>query len=57
MNLLSIEKSQAVILGFVALIILIIVILSVRKWGWKFLIFWIIAEFFAYLFISDAILN
>lgn len=55
MNLLGIQEAQGVILGIVALIILIIVIFSVKKWGWKSLIYWLIAGFIAYLLISDAV--
>jgi predicted cobalt transporter CbtA len=57
MFLLSIQEAQAVILGFAALIILIIIIFSVRKWGWKSLIFWLIIGFIAYLLISNVILG
>ncbi len=57
MRLLNIQESQGIILGFVALIILVIIILSIKKWGWKSLIFWLIVGFIAYLLISDAVLN
>ena len=50
MRLLNIQESQGIILGFVALIILVIIILSIKKWGWKSLIFWLIVGFIAYLF-------
>ncbi len=55
MFLLNIQETQGIILGVVALIILVIVILSIRKWGWKSLIFWLIVGFIAYLLISDAV--
>lgn len=57
MVLLGIQEAQAVILGFGALVILIIIILSVRKWGWKSLIFWLIVGFLTYLFFSDAVFS
>lgn len=55
MILSDIQESQGVILGFVALIILIIIIWSIIKKGWRVLIFWLIIGLLAYLYISDAI--
>lgn len=57
MTSLNIQEAQGVILGFVALIILIIIIISIRKWGWKAAIFWIIVGIIAFLRISSTILN
>jgi len=57
MSLAGVQESQAVILGFAALIILVIVILSVKRYGIKSLIWWIIIGIMAYLFISSAILD
>ena len=57
MILLSIQQAQAVILLVVAVIIFILVILSIRKWGIKSIFYWIVAGLLAYLFISDAILS
>ncbi len=54
--ILDIQESQGVILGFVALIILIIVIWSIKKYGWKAAFVCIMIGLCAYLYISDAIL-
>ena len=54
------DKSNAVILGVAALIILIIVVVGSikgRKKGWKWILLLIISAIVGYLFISDAILK
>ncbi|MFA5436448.1 MAG: hypothetical protein WC372_10470 [Candidatus Neomarinimicrobiota bacterium] len=49
--------AHPLILAVVAVIILIIVVASIKKWGIKSLVYWLIAGLIAYLLISNAILG
>lgn len=55
MPLLSIQGSQAIILGFAAIIILVCVIAGIKKFGIKSILWWIGIGILAYLFFSDAV--